>query len=353
MKRATWWCSVLGLAAAAVLSACGGGGGGGGGPRGEVPPANPWVVSPVEAYGRLTVCGNRICAEGGETPVQLRGMSLFWSNTGWGAEKFYNADLVNNLADHHNVAVIRAAIGAHESGGYTSNPSAHLDRARTIIDAAIAKGMYVIVDWHSHQLLQDQAQDFFETLATEYATAENVIWETFNEPPGSTFDWTDDLKPYHEAVIATIRGAGSTNLVVVGSPTWSQDADVAAADPITSDDNVAYTLHFYAGTHRQALRDKADDALDLGVALFVTEYGTVDASGNGGFDPVETQLWLDWMDANQVSSANWSMHDKQESASALRPGSSARGPWGSGDLTSSGTLVLEYVSAGYVQPGPP
>lgn len=278
-------------------------------------------------------------------------MSLFWSNTGWGAEKFYNADLVNNLADHYNVALIRAAIGAHESGGYETSPAPNLNRARSIIDAAIAKGMYVIVDWHSHELLLEDAQEFFETLAVEYATAENVIWETFNEPPGGTYSW-EVLKPYHEAVIQTNRDAGSTNLVIVGSPTWSQDADVAAADPITSDANVAYTLHFYAGTHRQSLRDKADDALDAGVAIFVTEYGTTDASGNGGFDPVETDLWLDWMDVNQISSANWSMNDKAESASALRGGSSAGGPWGSGDLTESGALVLEYVRAGYVEPTP-
>jgi endoglucanase len=351
MTRATWRSSMLGLAAVAVLVSACGGGGGGGGPRGEVPPADPWATSPVEAYGRLQVCENRICSAG-DVPVQLRGMSLFWSNTGWGAEKFYNADLVNNLADHYDVAVIRAAIGAHESGGYLANPSANLSRARTIIDAAIAKGMYVIVDWHSHQLLQEKAQEFFGTLAAEYATAENVIWETFNEPPDGNYSWSQ-LKAYHEAVIETIRDAGSANLVVVGSPTWSQDVDVAAADPITSDANVAYTLHFYAGTHRQPLRDKADVALEAGLALFVTEYGTVEASGNGGFYPVESRAWLDWMDANQISSANWSMNDKVESASALRVPASASGPWGSGDLTESGAFVLEYVRAGYVEPTPP
>jgi endoglucanase len=70
-------------------------------------------------------------------------------------------------------------------------------------------------------------------------------------------------------------------LIIVGSPTWSQYVDLAAADPITSDDNIAYTLHFYADTHKHLLRAKAVTALNAGIALFVTEWGTCSADGNG------------------------------------------------------------------------
>jgi hypothetical protein len=37
--------------------------------------------------------------------------------------------------------------------------------------------------------------------------------------------------------------------------------DVAANDPV-SGINLCYTLHFYAATHKQALRDKAQVALN-------------------------------------------------------------------------------------------
>jgi endoglucanase len=342
-KRHPWILAAVSVA----LAACGGGGGGGQQPAGPAMPAsNAWVTSPVAAYGKLRVCGSHICAADGTTQVQLRGMSLFWSNTGWGAEGFYNANLVDHLADQWNATVIRAAIGAQGGGDYTVDPTGNMKRARAVIDAAIAKGMYVIVDWHSHTLLATQAHDFFQALATEYKDAPNVIWEPFNEPPDNAYDWSV-LKPYHEAIVSTIRAAGSTNLVVAGSPHWSQDVDVASADPVAdSAGNTAYTLHFYAGTHKQDLRTRAETAMANGVALFVTEWGTCDASGNGGLDALSTQAWLDWMDAHGISSANWAMNDKGETASALKS-MNYDGPWTSAQLTDSGWLVLPYIHAGY------
>jgi endoglucanase len=303
-----------------------------------------WSVSPVQAYGRLQVCGTKICGQGGK-PVQLRGVSLFWSNSGWGGEKFYDATVIGALADSWHATVIRAAIGVQNPGGYLVATSANKARAKVVIDAAIARGMYVIVDWHSHALLQDDAVAFFKELATAYAASPNVIWEPFNEPVKQ--DWSAQLKPYHLAVIAAIRGAGSQNLVIVGSSTWSQDVDVAAKDPITTDKNVAYTLHFYAGTHKQMLRDKAETAMSKGLAIFVTEWGTCDASGNGGFDPAASKRWTDWMDENVISSANWAFNDKAETASALGRSARIAGPWTDAQLSESGRFARTYIQAGY------
>ncbi|HYD40237.1 MAG TPA: glycoside hydrolase family 5 protein [Anaeromyxobacter sp.] len=313
-------------------------------PAAPSPQLEKWSVSPVEAYGRLQVCGTKICGKGGK-PVQLRGMSLFWSNSGWTGAKYYDASVVNTLADTWHATVIRAAVGVQQQGGYLAASTANKARAKVVVDAAIAKGMYVIVDWHSHALLEEDAIAFFKEMATAYAASPNLIWEPFNEPVKQS--WSSQLKPYHEKIIATIRAAGSQNLVVVGSPTWSQDVDVAAADPITTDKNVAYTLHFYAGTHRQWLRDKADRALQRGVALFVTEWGTCDASGNGGFDPASSKLWTDWMDANVISSANWALNDKEETASALGRSARIAGPWTDAQLTESGRWAKAYIQAGY------
>ena len=145
-------------------------------------------------------------------------------------------------------------------------------------------------------------------------------------------------------LLGSIRGAGANNLVIVGSPTWSQDVDVAANNPITQYQNVAYTLHFYAATHKQFLRDKANTALGRGLALFVTEWGTCSADGNGSVDANETNTWLSWMDQNSISWANWSLFDKNEACSALFPGTSATGPWPDGTLTASGMLVRPKIT---------
>ncbi len=335
--------SLLSLSLTALLAACGG----------ELvddtaaSAPGPEAASAVSTHGRLKVCGNRIC-NAANAPVQLKGMSLFWSNTGWGGERFYNATAVSSLASGWGATVVRAAVGVEGGGGYADSAqrAANVARAKAVVDGAIAAGIYVIVDFHTHELRQTDAQTFFGELARTYAASPNVIWETYNEP--TTQSWSS-LKSYHTAVIGTIRSAGSQNLVVVGSPTWSQDVDVATNDPI-ADANTAYTLHFYAGSHGASLRSKADVAMSRGKAVFVTEYGTCDASGNGGFNATESNTWAAWMDTNKISSANWALNDKAETASALFGGASATGPWSDANLTESGKWAKAYISKGTTPP---
>jgi endoglucanase len=139
-------------------------------------------------------------------------------------------------------------------------------------------------------------------------------------------------------VIDTIRKYDPDNLIVCGTPNWSQWVDSAAIDPI-KDTNVAYALHFYAGTHKQNLRDRAKFALDKGIALMVTEYGTTDANGNGAVDDEETKRWWTFMDENYLSACNWSVADKNESSSALKPGAATTGGWADHQINPSGLLV--------------
>jgi endoglucanase len=295
------------------------------------------LATPVGTNGKLQVVGNQIRNQSG-VAVQLKGMSLFWSQ--WGGA-FYNASVVNSLADNWKVTVVRAAMGV-ESGGYLTNPAAEKARVKAVVDAAIAKGIYVIIDWHDHNATQHtaQAKAFFTEMAQLYKNTPNVIFEIFNEPDGEP--WSE-IRTYAVEIIGAIRGAGAPNLVVVGTPTWSQDVDVAASNPITQYPNVAYTLHFYAGTHTQYLRDKATTALNKGIALFVTEFGTCDASGNGNLNLAETQRWIDFMNSRKLSWANWSLHDKAETASALVPGASTTGTWPDSALTPSGAFIKQKL----------
>jgi endoglucanase len=200
----------------------------------------------------------------------------------------------------------------------------------------------VIIDWHDHhaQNHQSTAVDFFTRMANKYGASPSVIFEVYNEP--IDIDWPS-VKVYAQAVIAAIRGAGAKNLVIVGTPNWSQDVDVAAGNRITGQADVAYTLHFYAATHKQALRDKAQKALDAGLPLFVTEWGTCEASGNGSVDQAETKTWLDFLAKNHIGWANWSLNNKAETCSALTPGAGTTGPWTGSALTVSGTLVKSLI----------
>lgn len=315
-------------------SSTGGGAGGGG----TTDP--PGTGTAVEEHGSLKVVGNQIQDKNG-APVQLKGMSLFWSQ--WSGE-FYNASLVNTLADDWHATVVRAAMGVEE-GGYLQNAQAEKAKVKTIVDAATAKGIYVIIDWHDHNANQhtEQAKTFFTEMAQAYGKQPNVIFEVFNEPD---YESWSEVKNYAEQVIEVIRNAGSDNLVIVGSPTWSQDADIAAENPITKFQNIAYTLHFYADSHKQDLRDKATAAMSKGLALFVTEWGTCNASGNGGTNLPESETWVNFLNQNKISWANWSLFNKPESASALAPSAGPNGGWSDADLTESGKFVKKKIMEG-------
>ena len=294
------------------------------------------ATTPVERHGQLSVAGNRIVDRNGD-PVVLRGMSFFWSQ--WAGD-FYNRETLDHLVDDWNVSVVRAAMGVH-SGGYMANRERERRKVVALVDAAIARGIYVIVDWHAHEPEAAAAGDFFAWLAERYGHHPNLIYETYNEPLRE-HSWAGTVKPYHMAVIPRIRALDPDNLIIAGTPTWSQDVDVAARDPLPFS-NVAYTLHFYAGTHGEELRQRARAALAAGAALMVTEWGASEANGNGVLAEAETRRWWRFMEDNQLSYLAWSISDKPETSAALRPGANRRGAWTEAMLSPSGALIRSHL----------
>ena len=103
----------------------------------------------VDVHGLLVVDGNKIVDKNNE-PISLAGNSFFWSNDGWGGEKYYKSEVVEWLKKDWNTTIVRAAMGVEDPGGYLENKTANKDRVKIIVDAAIEQGLYVIIDWHSH-----------------------------------------------------------------------------------------------------------------------------------------------------------------------------------------------------------
>jgi endoglucanase len=295
--------------------------------------------TPVEKHGRLQVSGNNIVGAHGE-PVSLAGVSFGWSQ--WDAARFYNAGAVKTLADDWRAGIVRAALGIHRTG-YLSAPAENEARVVAVIDAAIANGIYVIIDWHDHHAHQhpELAVAFFERMARAYGDKPNVIYELFNEPLRDV-SWSRAVKPYAERVIAAIRAIDPDNLILVGSPSWSQDVDVAAKDPIR-DPNVAYSIHFYAGTHKKSLRDKALVALNAGAALFVSEWGVCNADGDGPIARESVDEWLAFMREHKLSHCAWSVGDKRETCTMLLPKAPSDGNWSDEHLSESGAIVRGIV----------
>jgi len=296
------------------------------------------LESPVARHGRLGTAGNRVIDEHGNT-VHLRGMSLFWSQWSEGS-KYYNSDVVQWLHEDWHIDLIRIAMGV-EHGGYLTQPVAEMARVKAVVEAAIQTGVYVIIDWHDHNAQSHvvEAKAFFANVSETYGSVPNVIFEIFNEPVHQS--WSSVIKPYHEAVISVIR-EHSNSLIILGTRTWSQEVEEASLDPVQGT-NLAYTLHFYANTHRDSLRQKARNALANNIPLFVTEWGTCSADGNGDLDLASAQAWLDFLEENRISDANWAISDKAEKCAALIPGSDASAAWPSNRLTSSGLFMRESI----------
>lgn len=291
----------------------------------------------VDRFGVIHVKGNSI-VDKNENPAALHGMSLFWSQ--WGG-KYFNENCINWLKDDWNCTIVRAAMGV-EAGGFLTNPDAEMSKVTAVIDACIKNGIYVIVDWHDHHA-QDHTQEskeFFKAIAQKYGDKPNIIYELYNEP--LQVSWTGVIKPYAEEVIKVIRQYDPDNLIVVGTPNWSQDVDIASKDPL-KDSNVAYSFHFYTSTHDSLLRNKALTAMKNGAPLFVTEFGISEASGNGTINYAETEKWLSFVSEYRLSTCNWSVMDKDETSAALRPGSEAKGGWTEKDLSVSGKFNRDYI----------
>lgn len=304
---------------------------------GPPPDAKPPEGSPVAAHGKLSTRGNTLLDEHGN-PVQLRGMSFFWEC--W-MGKYWNKDVVAWLSQDWKVSLVRLAMGVDPAGGYLDKPEEQKGILQDVVNAAIEAGIYVIVDWHTEKANTqlDDATAFFDEMARIYGSYPNVLFETFNEP--TTQDWSKDVKPYHEKIVSTIR-KHTDSVVILGTTTWSQDVDIASQDPVEGE-NLAYTIHFYAASHKQALRDKAIKALARNVTLFSTEWGTCDYTGNGTLDLNETRTWMDFFAEHHISLANWAISDKFEACSSLMPGASSTGGWSVHNLTQSGYFMRNWL----------
>lgn len=294
------------------------------------------TAQPVKKHGQLQVKGTQLCDAKG-SPVVLRGMSFGWHNF-W--PRFFNAGAVAWLHKDWNASVVRAAMGVEPKGGYVYDSAGSVQKVKAVVDAAVKEGIYVIIDWHSHNIRLQEANRFFAQMAKDYGGYPNVIYEIFNEPERQS--WAK-VKAYSEEVIKVIRTYDPDNVILVGNPHWDQDINLAADAPLQGFSNIMYTLHFYAATHKQDLRDKGNYALKKGLPVFISESAGMEASGDGPLNEAEWTKWIDWAEQNKISWVTWSVSDKAETCSVLYPTASSDGGWSEKDLKESGIKARAFL----------
>ena len=295
------------------------------------------ATTPVKKNGRLSVKGTRLVNSQGKAVV-LKGVSTHGIN--W-FPQYVNKAAFKTLRDNWGVNCIRLAMYTEEYNGYCSggNQAELRKLINNGVKYATELGMYVIIDWH---ILSDgnpaknkkQAISFFKYMAKKYKNQNNIFYEICNEPNGGT-SW-NRIKGYASSVIKMIRKYDKKNIILVGTPTWSQDVDVAADSPIKGYSNIMYTFHFYAATHGDSYRQKVQAAIQKGLPVFVSEFGISESSGNGRIDKNEANKWMQFLKKNKISYVCWSLCNKNESCSLLKSSCSRTGNFKKSDLSQAG-----------------
>lgn len=298
--------------------------------------------TPVAVHGRLSVSGTDLVDESGK-PYQLKGVSTH--GIAW-YPQYITEDTFKTLRDDYNVNTIRIAMYTAEYGGYCSG--GNKSELKGLVDNAVSYteelGMYAIIDWHilsdgNPKTNMDEAKKFFDEMSKKYSDNKNVIYEICNEPNGSV-SWSD-VKSYAQEVIKVIRKNDKNAVIIVGTPTWSQDVDTAAGDRISNDTNVMYALHFYAATHTDGLRSKLKSAHEAGLPIFISEFSICDASGNGSIDYNSAKEWLSLINSYNISYVGWNLSNKSETSALLKSSCDKVSGFTKDDLSDTGKWLFE------------
>ena len=257
---------------------------------------------PVKQWGQLQVKGNQLCSQTGDSIV-LRGVSYGWHNL-W--PRFYNKQSVKWLKKDWKCTVLRAAMGTVIEDNYIENPEFALKCMNKVIKAAIKNDLYIIIDWHTYYPQKKEAKAFFSMMAQKYGKYPHII-------------------------------------ILVGSPHWDQDLHLVAESPLEGFNNIMYTLHFYAATHKQELRDRAEAAWEKGIPIFVSECAGMECTGDGPLDIPEWTRWVEWLESKKISWVNWSISDKNETCYMILPRANKNGGWDESLIKPAGRQSRKFI----------
>ncbi len=295
------------------------------------------AATPVEKWGRLSVKGTNIVNKKGKK-VQLKGVSTH--GIAW-FPQYVNKSCFKSFKKM-GANTIRLAFYSDPNAGYSKDLYSKVEEG---IQYATESGMYVIIDWHilsdgNPKTHQKQALQFFQHFAKKYGKQKNILYEICNEPNGNV-TWEKHIRPYANKVIKQIRKYDKKNLIIVGTPNWSQDVDVVAAKPLKQK-NIVYALHFYAATHTNGIRDKMKKAYKAGLPMLVTEFNITDASGNGSINKSSGTKWMKLLKKYKIGYVAWNVSNKNETSALLRSNCKKTGSFTKANLSKTGKWIVAW-----------
>lgn len=304
-------------------------------------PSTASASNQVSNWGRLSVKGTHIVNKKGKAVV-LKGVSthgIAWFPQYVNKEQFASWK-------KFGANTIRLAFYSNKADGYSRSLYSTIDKG---IQAATELGMYVIIDWHilqdgNPQTNQKEAAYFFTRMAKKYHSQSNILYEICNEPNGNV-TWEHSIKPYAKKIIKVIRKYDKNSIIIVGTPTWSQDVDTVSNSPLQGEKNIMYTLHFYAATHNERNRSKLQAALKKNLPVFVTEFSICDASGTGPINKSEAQKWMKLLKKNKISYIAWNISNKNETSALIKSNCNKTKKIKKSDLSSTGKWFIKQLKS--------
>lgn len=298
----------------------------------------------LERHGALHVEGAYLMDKNNEK-FQLHGLSthgLQWYS------RYTCAETLNYIAKDWNANCIRLAMYTAERGYCEGGDKEKLKKIVSDgVENAKNAGIYAIIDWHilkdqNPMKYVDESVAFFDEMSSKFADYDNVIYEICNEP-NTTATWSV-ITEYANRVIPVIRKNAPNAVIIVGTPSWSQDIDKAMAKPLEYS-NVMYSLHFYAATHKQWLISRMERCIESGFPVFITEFGICDASGNGKLDYTSAEQWKEAIEKYNVSYMCWNLANHAESASLIKTYSLKLSNWEDKELNEQGIWIRDWLKS--------
>lgn len=297
----------------------------------------------TEDVSWLKVDANKIVNDSGKS-ILLKGISshgLDW----------YSDILTENafkyLRKEFDINTFRIAVYPSEELNFENVKS----KLYPVVDKLIELDLYVIIDWHTLEecdpnVYIEESKEFFAEVSKKYSDIPNILYEICNEPNSNPVTWDEHIKPYAEKIIPIIRENSSKSIIIVGTPDYCKKINKAADNPLDFK-NIVYSAHFYAGVHGKALKDNIEYALEKGIPVLVSEWGTTDANGDGKIYAESSKQWIEFLEEKNIGYINWSFCNKKEGSAILKDDyTKEKEQVINKYLTDSGKLVKEIYNKG-------
>ena len=101
--------------------------------------------------------------------------------------------------------------------------------------------------------------------------------------------------------------------------------------------------YFVMPENTEQLKDVLNKAKELNIPVFVTEWGIND-NGTGAMHEERAMKFVQMMKKNNISWCMWSLSNKNEVYSMLKPNCNKYSNWNEKDFTFSGKIALKALS---------